>query len=182
MADTKISGLSAISAVADEDLLAMVDDPSGTPASTKATVGQLRTQLDFIDATPDTDHTVEGPHTNSISAGATIAQFDLVYLHTDGEWALVDADALATSGDVMLGLALEAGTDGNPMDTALHGAFVRDDTWTWTAGDILYASTTAGGLTTTAPSGTGDVVRTVGYAITADIVHFLPSSSWVVVA
>lgn len=45
MADTKISALTAIGAVADEDLIAVVDDPSGTPTTTKATVTQLRTQL-----------------------------------------------------------------------------------------------------------------------------------------
>jgi len=45
MANTKISALTAIVSVADEDLLAVVDDPSGTPATTKATVTQLKTQI-----------------------------------------------------------------------------------------------------------------------------------------
>jgi hypothetical protein len=47
MADIKISDLSAISAVAAEDLIAIIDDPSGTPASRKATFTQI---LAFIDA------------------------------------------------------------------------------------------------------------------------------------
>ena len=47
MADVKISALGAISAVAGEDLLAIVDDPSGTPASRKATMTQV---LTFINA------------------------------------------------------------------------------------------------------------------------------------
>ncbi len=46
MADVKISALSAIAAVAGEDLFAIIDDPSGTPASRKATVTQLATFLD----------------------------------------------------------------------------------------------------------------------------------------
>ena len=41
MADAKITELSAIAAIAGEDLLAVVDDPSGTPATTKATVTQV---------------------------------------------------------------------------------------------------------------------------------------------
>jgi hypothetical protein len=47
MADIKISALGAIASVAGEDLIAIIDDPAGTPASRKATVTQL---LTFIDA------------------------------------------------------------------------------------------------------------------------------------
>jgi len=47
MADIKISALSAIGAIAAEDLIAIIDDPSGTPASRKATFTQV---LAFIDA------------------------------------------------------------------------------------------------------------------------------------
>jgi len=45
MADTKITDLSAIAAVAGEDLVAIVDDPSVSPASKKATVTQIATFL-----------------------------------------------------------------------------------------------------------------------------------------
>ena len=41
MADVKISALGALTTVAKEDLLAIVDDPSGTPASRKITVEDL---------------------------------------------------------------------------------------------------------------------------------------------
>ena len=47
MADVKISNLGAISAVAGEDLIAIVDDPGVTPASRKATMTQV---LTFINA------------------------------------------------------------------------------------------------------------------------------------
>jgi len=45
MADVKISALSSIASVAAEDLIAIIDDPSGTPASRKATITQLATFL-----------------------------------------------------------------------------------------------------------------------------------------
>lgn len=45
MANTKITELTAIATLAAEDVLAVVDDPSGTPASRKATVQQL---LDLV--------------------------------------------------------------------------------------------------------------------------------------
>ena len=131
------------------------------------------TQEVRLDATPDSDHSATGLTTDTINAGATVAQSELVYLASDGEWALADADATATT-DKFLAVALEAGTDGNPLLVALPGSFVRDDTWNWTVGGAVYVSTTAGGLTQTAPSATDDVVRVVGYAVTADVIWFSP--------
>ena len=52
---------------------------------------------------------------------------------------------------------------------------MRDDTWTWTVGGLIYVSTTTGTLTQTAPSGTGDQVQVVGYATHADRMYFNPS-------
>lgn len=43
MADVKISALSSIASVAGEDLIAIIDDPGGTPASRKATMNQVAT-------------------------------------------------------------------------------------------------------------------------------------------
>jgi hypothetical protein len=134
-----------------------------------------------IDAVPDTDHTANGPTTDSIQAGTTVAIGELCYLNASGQWALADADAEATAAG-MLAISLEAQTVNNAMKVALPGSFVRDDTWAWTTGNVLYVSTTAGDLTATAPSATGDVVRVVGYAISADVVYFFPSGAWVEVA
>jgi hypothetical protein len=57
MADVKISALGAIASVAGEDLVAIVDDPSGTPASRKATITQIATFLasDSTTRTADLD-------------------------------------------------------------------------------------------------------------------------------
>ena len=134
-----------------------------------------------LDATPDADHTATGLTTNTINAGATIAIGDLCYLGSGGKWLLADADAEATAKG-MLGISAEASTDTNPMITALAGSFVRDDTYNWTVGAVLYVGLTAGALTETAPSATGDIVRVAGYAVSADVVYFNPGSSWVEVA
>ena len=57
MADIKISALGAIASVAGEDLVAIIDDPSGTPASRKATITQIATFLasDTTTRTADLD-------------------------------------------------------------------------------------------------------------------------------
>ena len=134
-----------------------------------------------IDAIPDTDHTANGLTTNSINAGVTTAIGELLYLASDGEWALADADAEATASG-SLAISLAVGSDGSPLLVALAGSFVRDDTYAWTVGADLYVSTTAGGLTETAPSGTGDIVRIVGQAVSADVVYFNPDSAYAEVA
>ena len=129
----------------------------------------------IIDATPDADHTATGMSTASLNAGASISAFECVYLASDGEWAKADASATGTT-DKLLAIALEAGTDGNPMDVALPGAFVRDDTWDWTVGGAIYLSETAGALTQTAPSTADSVVRVLGYALSADVMYFMPQT------
>ena len=48
-------------------------------------------------------------------------------------------------------------------------------------GDVLYVSTTAGKVSATAPSATGDVVRVVGYALdtSESQIWFNPDNTWV---
>jgi len=134
-----------------------------------------------LDATPDTDHTANGPQTSTLNAGYSSTLMDLVYLGSGGKWLEADADATGTSIN-LLGIAMEAKTDGQAMNVALAGSFVRDDTWNWTIGVPLYVSGTLGAITATKPSGSGDVVRTVGYAVTADVIFFNPSSDYVTLA
>lgn len=135
--------------------------------------------LDYV-IEPASDDTYEGESSNDLNAGDTIAQWDLVYLDsTSGRWEFADADAAATSGQVLLALAAAAGTDGNPMNVVFRGV-VRNDGWTWTTvGAPLYVSTTAGAMTQTAPSGTDDVIRVVGYVLSDDAIYFCPEDDWI---
>ena len=136
-------------------------------------------QFISLSATPGSDHTASGPQTDDINAGEAITVMDCVYLHSDGEWHQADADAVAT-GEGMLAISLEAKTNGQAMNVALPGTFVRDDSWTWTVGGEIYLSCTAGSITQTAPSGTDDVVRVIGYATHADRLFFDPDKTIIV--
>lgn len=127
---------------------------------------------------PGTDDTYTGEDLTGFNATATIAQWEAVYLSTTG-WALTDADAASTAGGVCVGLASTSGTNGNPLTVVTRGV-IRNDGWTWTTvGAPLYLSTTAGALTETAPSGTDDVVRIVGYVMSDDCIFFAPSNDWI---
>lgn len=131
-----------------------------------------------LDGTPNTDDTYTGNASRSFNAGATVAQWESVYLDSSSTWQLTDADAAATSSG-MIGLATEAGTAANPMKTLLPGSFARNDAWNWTPGGTLYLSTTAGALTQTQPSGTDDVIRVVGWAVNADVIFWSPSEDYI---
>jgi hypothetical protein len=112
----------------------------------------------------------------------TLTAGKLYYLHTDGAWTEVDADAVATGADQLLGIAL--GSDPTDDGVLIKGFF---DATTYvsnfSAGKAIYVSTTAASMDTTAPSGTGDFVRIVGYCTdTANVIYFNPSSEWIELA
>jgi len=134
-----------------------------------------------LDGTPPSDHTATGPQTSTFNAGYAVAAFDLVFLGSSSTWLEADADATGTSIN-MLGIALAAADSGSSVNVALPGSFVRDDTFNFTPGAALYVSGTLGAITHTKPTGSGDIVRAVGYAATADVVFFQPSSDFLVLA
>jgi hypothetical protein len=125
-----------------------------------------------IDPTLATDHTYSG-YTFEYAVGETVAFGNVLYLDATAlEYKKADADASTSMPAVVM--AMEAGDDGDTIDLLYEG-FVRDDSWTWTPGGILYASTTPGAMTHTAPSGSGDQVQALGYALTAKKIYFKPN-------
>lgn len=112
------------------------------------------------------------------TAGATLAFGDVVYLQaSDSRWELADADAVGTGGTTMVGICvLAAAADGNATKILLQGTIRADAAFpALTIGSAVYLSTTAGDVQTTAPSGTDDVVKVLGYALTADSMYWNPS-------
>jgi len=112
--------------------------------------------------TGDTDGTYEGDvvyfgGTTSMTTGA------LYHYKSDGTWETADANAASTC-DGLLAIALGAASDTNGM---LLRGMVTVDHDTGSVGDVLFASTTAGDITATAPSGNNDIVRVVGYCLHA---------------
>jgi len=90
-------------------------------------------------------------------------------------WAQADASAEATA----TGLLSIATATGNPLNGVLHQGFIQLAAAPGTAGDVLYLSETAGGLTATAPTTSGAIVRVMGYDVDgAGLVYFNPSSDW----
>lgn len=115
------------------------------------------------------------------TAGAALAFGDLCYLAAaDSRWELTDADAVATSGDVLIGMCvLAAASDGDATTILLQGNIRADSKFpALTVGGPAYVSTTPGAIQTAQPSGTDDVIRRVGFAWTADELYFNPSNDY----
>lgn len=119
------------------------------------------------------------------TAGATLAFGDLVYLAAaDSRWELADADAAATAGPVKLGICVAAAaSDGTATVILLYGKVRADAVFpALTISAPAYVGTTAGDIVTTAPSGTADIVRIVGYGNTADELLFYPDNTYLELA
>lgn len=109
---------------------------------------------------------------------------DLVYLDpTDSRWEKTDANAASgADGDArgVIGIVVVAGAaDGNACTILLNGIIRADAAFpAMTINAPMYVSETAGAITGTVPTTTDAVMRTVGFALTADELRFDPSSDY----
>lgn len=103
---------------------------------------------------------------------------DLVYLAAaDSRWEKTDADASATGGPVLIGMVVVAGAaDGSACTILLQGQIRADSAFpALTIGAPVYLGETAGAIQTAIPTGADNVIRVVGFALTADEIYFNPS-------
>lgn len=103
-------------------------------------------------------------------AGETIADGNLIYLNTDNKWYKTDADTASTVNNVLLGIAKGAGTLNNQITNGILLQGVDNAQSGLVAGEIQYASNTAGAISNT--PGTTEV--TVGVAKSTTELYFAP--------
>lgn len=98
--------------------------------------------------------------------------FDLLYLSAAG---YAKAKAAGTTYPVSA-LRLETGTG---VKSILKKGFVRDLSWSWTKGQLLWLSpATAGLITSTKPTTSGNIIQCVGYAAESNVIYFCPDLVW----
>jgi len=136
----------------------------------------------ILKASPADDTTANGQRmTLTIDAGASPAFGSALFMAADGELEDADADA----GTTMPCVALALSTSKGAQPVHIWGP-IRNDAWNWTVGPgeagLIFVSTTTGALTQTQPAGSGDRVQCVGWAITADIMFFMPNMAMVEIA
>lgn len=98
------------------------------------------------------------------TANGSISEGEVLYAQADSVLDQADASAIGTGRAI--GIAREAASAGEALIVQVAGV-VEYSSWTLTPNAVQYLSTTAGGLTETAPSATGEVVTVVGVAVSA---------------
>ena len=156
-----IPGLSAETSADDADLIAIYDDSA--TAHRKMTRGNFLSGVGGGEAVVD----VEGV------AGENLSVRDIVYQKSDGEWYKVDIDASPPLIGPQRGMVEESGGITSAATGTIRVAGSLSGFTGLTAGDDVWADTTAGGYTQTKPTltaGQARVLCRVGYALSTTVV------------
>ena len=153
----------------------------GSVSKTSLTVVHDYASITFENALSDNEG---GGEIIRFGGGQEGAAGTLHFLHTDGTWDSTDADSTSTGGGQWLGIAM--GTSPTLHGILLKGFFkVASGNVEGTAavGQPVYVSEAAGKFDFTAPSGSGDFVRIVGYCVDIDsgdiLLYFNPDPTHV---
>ena len=132
-------------------------------------------QRRLLEVTSTTDGDGNGDFIKLGSTSTTAGK--IYYYNSSGNWVETDADAASSS----TGLIAVAMSNNSSKGMLLKGMVTLDHD-PGTVGDVLYLSTTAAQASSTAPSGTGDIVRVIGYCLnsTNGQIYFNPSPDHIV--
>jgi len=135
--------------------------------------------LNLYDLTIE-DHSFKGLYRSDQTAGENLVFGEIVNYKSDSKWWKTDANTMTMCiGEI--GLVLESisanatGEIGKIID-------VRNDSWSWTTGKMLYISETAGAMTDTMPTSSSNQIRKVAVALSATIISFAPDCTIVELA
>jgi hypothetical protein len=131
----------------------------------------------FFRTNPTTSLTADGEYfgeTIALGGNGTVENL-YVWDTGGGGWTLADANSAGTSAG-LLGWNVSSGNE------YLIRGYIKNTSWSWTVGAILYISTGAGAISSVTSVTSGDVVRIVGFALSSDEIFFDPSQDWIVIA
>jgi len=113
-----------------------------------------------------------GDHEGTVLTFGSVPGMASVHYWDGSNWILAQADAVVSStGLLCLGTAA--------LGDALVSGIMQFGVAPGNAGDVLYLdSGSTGAMTATAPSGSQEIVRVMGYNLGGNRVYFNPSSDW----
>ena len=113
----------------------------------------------------------------TVANTVTIGQV-MYYNGTNSQYYLAKADSNADMGTTYAVALATQGIAATHQCNLVTQGYYTYQSWSWTIGGNIYVSaSTAGGLTQTAPSGAGNVIEYVGYAVSATTIYFNPQPS-----
>lgn len=121
---------------------------------------------------PGTNQTASGIKA-AFNASENLAFGEVGYLNSNGTVTRAAATAIATASAMVMSLGTVTIASSSSGTLLLHG-IVRNDSWTWTTGNLIFLSPTTGTLTQVAPSGTNYVIQVMGIALSATKMFFNP--------
>ncbi len=150
---------------------------SGVPTETVATVTSAGVgNAGDIVALDDTGHldssvlpTGIGADTATVAASENLAAGDYINLYSDSGTAKARKADASTAGKHAHGFVLAAVTSGNNASVYFEGT--NTQVTGATPGDVYLSATTAGGFTSTPPSGSGNIVQKLGVAVSATAIN-----------
>jgi hypothetical protein len=179
------SGLLSLTGTTDNGLITLNSTaPNGTvesnltfDGSTLAVTGTVSVSGGYrFTHNPLTVLSAPGGYGDIVTVGntSTLATFSTYFFSPASYWTITDADAASTA----TGLVAMALGDAPSKGMLLRG-YVENTSWSWTVGGALYLSTLAGNITQTAPTGTLDIIRIVGYALSSNTIYWCPDNTWI---
>lgn len=173
--------LSAFAATTSAELAVVLSDETGSGGGFVRGTSPSITTPDIVTPTitssSGANNTWSGYAISSGTAAVTITQWQVLYMDGSSTWRLADANGSGTYP--ARGISAVPLDPSDAVTALVVRGIVRNDSWAWTPGGTIYLSTTAGGLTQTAPSTSGDKVQQVGFALDADRVCFDFNSTFV---
>lgn len=129
---------------------------------------------------PTTNQTASGIKT-TLTAGEALTFGSMVYMKNDGKVWKASASGITTTP--VIGMCLNS-VSANGTATILLCGRAYNSSWSLgTGGNEIYLTTSAGGFSTTPPSGgTGYVVQVLGVVLSATTIYFNPSLNQTVLA
>jgi len=129
---------------------------------------------------PGTNQTASGIKT-TLTAGETLVFGNMVYMKNDGKVWKAAASGISTTP--VIGMCLNS-VSANGTATILLCGRAYNSSWSLgTGGNEIYLTTSAGGFSTTPPSGvTGYVVQVLGVVLSSTTIYFNPSLNQTVLA
>jgi hypothetical protein len=156
--------------------------PISTPITASAGISASRIDaavgnLVYNDVTSVTTTTPKGEIIKYGTATSAVTAGSIYRLNADGNWFKTDADfEISSSG--LLGVAVSSNAADGFLIRGICDLIVATTTPT---GSTLYLSTTDGRATSTPTSGSGDVIRAVGYNLNGGSqAYFNPDATYIV--